>query len=159
STHSVDRLGDVGANQEVVLGGMLTQIRVLNLKKPRNGNTRYARCKLEDFTGSVECVVWSDEFARFKDELQEDRICFASAAVERTSREEPSLILTRILSLEQAQRELTTGLHLSMRLEQQSPQVIDSLAAILQRSPGKCPVFLHIADPAGKWMRLKVGEP
>jgi DNA polymerase-3 subunit alpha len=137
---------------------MLTQIRVMNLKKPRNGNTRYARCKLEDFTGSVECVVWSDEFSRFKDELQEDRICFVRAAVERNFREEPSLIITRILSLEQAQRELTTGLLLSLRLDLQAPQVIDSLAAILQRTPGNCPVFLAIADAAGKRTLLKTGE-
>src|SRR5262249_11347124 len=130
STHSVNMLGELGANQEVIIGGMLSQIRVMTLKKPRNGNTRYARCKLEDFSGSVECDMWSDDFVRYKDDLQEDRICFVRGAVDRT-REEPGLILSRILSLEQAQRELTTGLILSVKLGTHAPQVIDSLASIL----------------------------
>jgi DNA polymerase-3 subunit alpha len=157
ATHSVDKLGELVANQEVVLGGMLTQIRIMTLKKPRNGNTRYARCKLEDFTGTVECVMWSDEFTRYKDDLKEDRICFVRGAVDRT-REEPGLILTRILSLEQAQRELTTGLILSLKLGVHGPQLIDSVAAILQRTPGNCPVFLAISDAAGKRTLLKAGE-
>ena len=38
-------------------------MRFMNTKKAgRNGNTRYVRCKLEDFTGPVECVMWPDEF-------------------------------------------------------------------------------------------------
>src|SRR5262249_1400696 len=119
--------------------------------------TRYARCKLEDFTGSVECVVWSDEFVRYKDDLKEDHICFVRGAVDRT-REEPGLILTRILSLEQAQRELTTGLVLSVKLGLHLPQTIDSLASILRRTPGNCPVFLSLVDSAGKRALLKTGE-
>ena len=45
----------------------------MNTKKARNGNSRYARCKLEDFTGAVECVMWPDDFVRFKDEFVDDQ--------------------------------------------------------------------------------------
>ena len=37
------------ANQEVVVGGMLTQVRFQNTKKRATATRRYARCKLEDF--------------------------------------------------------------------------------------------------------------
>ena len=59
-------------------------------KKARNGNTRYVRCKIEDPTGLVECLMWPDEFVKFKDDFIEDRILFAEATVEQ-SREEPQL--------------------------------------------------------------------
>src|SRR5262249_15064189 len=60
ASHTVEQLGQLAANQEVILGGMLTQVRFQNTKKARNGNSRYVRCKLEDFTGAVECVMWPD---------------------------------------------------------------------------------------------------
>src|SRR5207253_3565552 len=46
STHAVENLANLGANQEVLIGGMLTQVRFQNTKKARNGNTRYVRCRL-----------------------------------------------------------------------------------------------------------------
>src|SRR5262249_49237175 len=82
STHSVSQLVNLGSGQEVILGGMLTQVRYMNTKKARNGNTRYVRCKLEDFTGTAECVMWPEDYLRFKDEISEDRVCFVKATVE-----------------------------------------------------------------------------
>jgi DNA polymerase-3 subunit alpha len=157
ATHTVSQLGELGPNQEVVLGGMLTQVRFQNTKKARNGNTRYARFKLEDFTGAVECVLWPEDFARYKEEVQEDRVCFVKAAVER-SREEPGLIISRILSIEQAQRELTKGLVLWLSSSAHGPREIDALARVLQRTPGSCPVYLDVRDAAGKRALLKVSD-
>jgi DNA polymerase-3 subunit alpha len=157
SSHSVDQIVTLGANQEVLIGGMLTQVRFQNTKKARNGNSRYARFKLEDFTGSVECVLWPDDFVRYKDDVKEDLICFVRGTVERT-REEPGLVVNRVLSVEQAERELTKGLVLRLNLSDHSPYHIEALARVLQRSPGGCPVFLNVFDAAGKRTLLKTGE-
>jgi DNA polymerase-3 subunit alpha len=154
STHTVAQIGNLGPNQEVIIGGMLTQVRLLNTKKARNGNSRYLRCKLEDFTGAVDCVMWPDDFVRHKDDIAEDRICFVKAAVERT-REEPGLILSRILSIDQARRELTRGLVLGLVLGVHEPEQIDAVAGVLQRTPGSCAVYLDVRDAAGKRVALK----
>jgi DNA polymerase-3 subunit alpha len=157
ATHTVNQLGNLAANQEVILGGVLTQIRLMNTKRARNGNTRYARCKLEDLTGAADCVMWPDDYLRHKDDFVEDRVCFVRGSVDRT-REEPVLIVTRILSVEQAQRELTKGLVLSLRLGVHEPDVIDAIGRMLERARGSCPVFLAVRDPAGKRGLLKLGE-
>jgi DNA polymerase III subunit alpha len=157
STHSTDMLVNLGPNQEVVIGGMLTQVRFQNVKKARNGNFRYVRCKLEDLNGNVECVMWPDEFVRFKDEFQEDRPCFVKGAVERT-REEPGLVLTQVLSIEMAKRELARSLGVYLKLGQHTLTVIDQLGQLLQKSRGACPVYLIVADDAGKQAQLRLGE-
>jgi DNA polymerase-3 subunit alpha len=144
-------------NQEVTIGGMITELRLQNTKKARNGNTRYARFRMEDFSGSVPCVMWPDDYVRFKDELTEDRICFVRGVVERT-REEPGLIVTRILSIEQAQREQTRGMVLVFHIGVHAEETIDTVARVLRRSPGPCPVYLNVRDPAGKWAQLKTGN-
>jgi DNA polymerase-3 subunit alpha len=157
ATHTVDQLTSLAANHEVILGGVLTQIRFMNTKRARNGNTRYARCKLEDLTGTADCVMWPDDYLRHKDDFQDDRVCFVRGTVDRT-RDEPGLILTRILSVEQAQRELTKGLVLALRLGAHSPDMIDAIGRVLERAQGNCPVFLSIRDGAGKRSVLKLGE-
>jgi DNA polymerase-3 subunit alpha len=162
STHTIGQLVNLGAGQDVILGGMLSQVRFLNTKKARNGNSRYVRCKLEDFTGSAECVMWPEDYLRFKEEISEDRVCFVKATVERT-REEPGLVLTRIFSIAQAQRELTKGLVLLLRLSaydrpEDAEQVVDAIARALQRAPGPCPVYLGVRDEGGRRCQLKLGS-
>src|SRR5262249_39545506 len=156
STHRVGQLAELGAGQEGLVGGMLTQVRYLNTKKARNGNSRYVRFKLEDFDGAAECVMWPDDLVRYKDAVAEDRICFLAASVER-AREEPSLVVTRVLDLEQVQRERTTGLVLDLTLDA-DPNLIDAVARVLQRTPGSCPVFLHVRDGSGRRALLKAGD-
>src|SRR5262249_23487359 len=78
-------------------------------------------------------------------------------AVERT-REQPGLIVSRIMTLEQAQRELTKRLVLILSHDVHDPNHIDALVRVLQRSPGSCPVYLNILDAAGKRSLLKAGE-
>ena len=136
----IDQLKSAPANQEVFCGGMLTQVRYMDTKKARNGNTRYVRCKLEDLNGSVECVMWPDDYIRFKEQIEEDRIVFVAATVERT-REEPGLVITRVLSIEQGQRERTTGLVLLLNLQIHKPEQIDALANVFSNAraaPSRC---------------------
>jgi DNA polymerase-3 subunit alpha len=157
ATHRIDQIKNLPPNQEVFCGGMLTQVRAMDTKKARNGNTRYVRCKLEDLNGSVECVMWPDDYLRYKELVAEDRIVFAAGTVERT-REEPGLVLTRLLTVEQGQRERTTALVLLLNVQIHKPEQIDALARVLERSRGTLPVFLHMQDPAGKWLKLKASD-
>jgi DNA polymerase-3 subunit alpha len=158
STHGTDQLRELNQDQEIVIGGMITQIRLMTTKRPsRTGQTRYARCKIEDLHGSAEAVMWTDEFARYKDEFQEDRPCFVRAKVDRKM-EEPMMVLQQIMSIETAKRELARGLSIQLRLGEHSPLVLDHIAAILQRARGTCPVMLLVGDGAGRFARLRLGE-
>ena len=158
STVSVSQLKDLAANQEIRLGGMLTQLRFMNTKKARNGNSRYARFKLEDLSGAVECVMWPDDYVRYKDLVVDDQtVRFVTATVER-NREDASLVIQRVLTREQAQREWTTGMTLLFDLGQHRPDHVNAVAQILEKSPGKCPVFLFVRDSTGKELRLRTDE-
>ncbi len=157
STCTVNQLSGLEANQEVVIGGMLTGVRFTNAKRSRSGNTRMARLKLEDFTGAAECVIFPDDFVRNKDLVQEEQICFVKGTVDRT-REEPGLIINRILTIEQAQRELTSGLSLQLVHGIHTEDAIPMVGSILRRTPGRCPVQLEVFDLAGKRAVLRLGQ-
>jgi DNA polymerase-3 subunit alpha len=157
ASHRVENLTGLEANQEVTLGGILTQIRYQNTKRARNGNTRYVRCRLEDLTGTIDCVMWPDDFIRHKDEFKEDRVCIVKGTIDRT-REELGLILTRVFGLDQARQELTRKLSLCLDLSIHNVNDVDRLAGILQKTPGSCPVYLEVRDTLGRRCRFKLGE-
>jgi DNA polymerase-3 subunit alpha len=157
TSHRVEELPGLPADTEVTLGGLLTQVEFRNTRKARNGNSRYLLCRLEDFTGSARCVMWPDDLARHQDEVVADRVCFVRGTVDR-SREEVNIVLTRILSPEQARRELARGLYLLLRLGQHGPEEVDRLAPLLQKSPGSCPVFLTVKDDADRFTVLRLGR-
>jgi DNA polymerase-3 subunit alpha len=157
ASHSATQLQGLPADQEVTMAGMLTQVRLMNTKKARNGNSRYLRCKLEDFTGVVECVMWPEDFARCKDAVAEDAVRIVRGTVERT-RETPGLVLTRVFSLEQARRELAKELHLLVQLGTHSQVDVDALATVLRKSPGSCPVVLTVRDAGGRHCLLRLAR-
>jgi hypothetical protein len=78
-------------------------------------------------------------------------------AVER-NREEPGLVLTRVMTIEQAKKELTRFVVLSLNLDQHGDHHIDRLAGIFRQHRGPCPVELHVRDNFGRKLRLKVAN-
>ncbi|HEX4592117.1 MAG TPA: OB-fold nucleic acid binding domain-containing protein, partial [Gemmataceae bacterium] len=158
ASHSVEQLPKVEPGGEVLLGGMLTQIRYMNTKRPgRNGNSRYVRCKLEDFTGQVECMMWPDDFVRHKDDFADDRIVFVKGVVEHKA-EQPSVVLSRVLDVETARKELTKSLVVTLAIGEHAPQIVEQLGKELRRFPGGCPVYIQVRDGAGRRAVLRVGE-
>lgn len=157
ATHSVEQALQMSGGVEITIGGMMTDVRFMNTKKARNGLTRYVRCKLEDFTGEIECVMWPDDLARTKEEFKDDKVALLRGSIDRNM-DRPLLVLTRVFTLEQARLELTRGLRLSLRQGIHDSSHIDALARLLQRTPGPCPVTLVVNDTAGKRCRLRLSE-
>src|SRR5690606_27112721 len=142
---------------EVVLGGMLTHVRFRNTKRARNGNSRFAAFKIEDITGAVECVMWPDDLARCKEPIEDDRVCYVQGVVER-NREEPTLVLSRIISCEQIAKERATRLWLRLQLGKHRTVEIDALGEILSKTPGPTTVFLTVKDSANRKAVLRLGK-
>jgi DNA polymerase-3 subunit alpha len=102
-------------------------------------------------------VIFPDDYVKNKEHIKEENICFVRASVDRT-REEPGLIINRILTVEQAQRELTRGLKLSLQSGVHEGNVVDAIANILKRTQGECPVYLEVSDSVGKRALLRLGH-
>ena len=133
---------------------MLSQIRFGTTKK----GDRFVRCKIEDLTGQIECVMWPSDYSRFKDDFVDDRIYLFEAGVEWGEREDPTIVLRRLMSLDQARKELTKGLILKMSIGRHGPDSIDGVERVLKRAPGPCTVYLVVRDGAGRSAQLRLGD-
>ena len=101
--------------------------------------------------------MFPDDFVRNKDILKDDLICFVRANVDR-SREQPSLIVSRLVSLLEAQNEQTRGLILRLSMREHDDRIMGQIAHLLRNAPGRCPVFLDVADDNGRHAHLRVGD-
>jgi DNA polymerase-3 subunit alpha len=155
ASHSVEQARKMDSGLEVRIGGMITSVRHF---VSRRSAKRYVRCKIEDFTGTAECVMWPDNYERFAEQFADDRIVLAEAVIERMDRDEPNFVLSKVYPIEQAKKELTTGLLLRMKLDSHQAEHIDALGRILRRAPGNCRVELLVVDAAGRRAHLRLGR-
>jgi DNA polymerase-3 subunit alpha len=157
ASHSAEEAKQAPEDKEVTVGGMLTQVAYRNTKKARNGNSRYLLCYLEDFSGSVKCVMWPDDLLKFKDDVREDEPLFVKGTINR-KQAEPTVVISRIFGLEQAQRELARGLYLLLKLGRHQPRDVDAIGYLLKQTPGNCPVFLTVRDAGKRDCVLRLGR-
>ena len=95
---------------------MLTQIRLHEHEEAvaTACRARHARFKVEDMTGSIEAVMWSEDYARYQEFIVDDQVCFVTGTSSRRTARRPILQVTKIVTLEQGAKERTSGMVLVM---------------------------------------------
>jgi DNA polymerase III subunit alpha len=159
-THNVVEVAKLNAGTEVRVAGMVVELIPKLVSKGRNQGNRWAIVRVEDFTGTLKCILWSDQYQRFKDEVAADAILLFEGKVEwREGSGEPDLIVERVLTLDQAKSELTRGVVLRMPYadDEDTVRKLDGVRSALEKSKGPCPVYLSVRDAAGKAASFKLG--
>ncbi|MCH7873531.1 MAG: hypothetical protein IID33_17680 [Planctomycetes bacterium] len=129
---------DEGAT--VIVGGIVSSLRTVIPRKGRNAGKRMGIVTLEDLKGRIEAVLFADKLPTYQADLVPDAVLFLEGKVDRR-REEPSLHVTRVVTAENAVKELATALLID--LAQDGP--IEELVGLLRKSPGECRVYLNVA--------------
>jgi DNA polymerase-3 subunit alpha len=155
ASHTCAVVNDARHGTEVRFGGMISGMRVMTTKK----GGRFVRCKVEDFTGQVECVMWPDDYARYTGEFADDRIFLFEAGVEDDQRNGGKMVvLRRLMTLDQARQELTKGMVLNLEIGEHGPETVDRLGSILRRKQGACVVYVQVKDPEGRKAQFRLGD-
>ncbi|NJL28728.1 MAG: DNA polymerase III subunit alpha [Thermoanaerobaculia bacterium] len=110
---SVAALAELPADTEVTVGGLVTQVRRRVTQRGRSAGQTMAILGFEDKTGSVEAVVFSEIFSRCSTHLEEDRVVFLKAKLQKRD-DTPSLVVNKVIPIEQA-LELAGELHIVVR--------------------------------------------
>ena len=157
-THDAAQAVKLAHGSSVLLAGMVTGMQMRTVQK--NGK-RWAMFQLEDFTGQCKCILWSDEYIRFKDQVLDDAVMLFEGAVEwREGGTAGDVIVRKVLTIEDAKKEMTRSLLLRMAYtdDDESLRKLNSVGAVLKRNRGSTPVFLSVRDPQGKQVKLKLSD-
>ncbi len=147
ATHATSALASSTSGAKVLVGGMLNAVKTMYPKTGRNKTRKMARFKIEDFQGSVGCVIFADGFERDGEFLINETIGFVEATVD-LSREEPDLKVERFVPVERAFEELASRLVLRPQAGTES-EALSLIASLLSRFPGKGHVLVEMSPAPG----------
>jgi DNA polymerase-3 subunit alpha len=161
-THDAGPLAKNGKNgTQAQVGGMITNLDVRTANKGRNVGRKYAMFRVEDFTGSVRCIMWSDEYSRFKEVIGPDFVgLFEGVLNWGEGRAEPDFQIKKVTTIEEARAEFTKSMVLKLTYTEEEEELrkLDAVSLILKRYRGGCPVYLSVRDASGKQVQMKLND-
>jgi DNA polymerase-3 subunit alpha len=134
----VAQLGNLPGDSRCTLGGVIEEIRVI---RSRKGEPLHF-LRIEDYTGSMEVVVFADVYARFEKYLFKGGLALVRGRIAREL-DQVRLVAEDIMFLEEAAQKLATSVRLHLSVEGFSRESLNYLQELLKSRPGSCPVYLH----------------
>jgi DNA polymerase-3 subunit alpha len=160
-THDAADLAKAKDKTEARAGGMIANLEVRTANKGRNTGRKYATFRIEDFTGSVRCIMWSDEYARYQAMVSADAVhLFEGTLNWAPERAEPDFQVKKVLTIDEARAEFTKSMLIKLPYtdDEGSLRKLDAVSLVLKRYRGTCPVYLSVRDGNGKQVQLKLNE-
>ena len=156
-SHTTSSLASLPDKMEVVVGGLLSNVRHLHTRKSRPGSpSKYADFELEDLEGSIRCIAWPDRFAEDGHMIESDAILLLRAVLERRGgNDSANLIVSELIPLDQIDSLLVTGVIIRVDEKQHGTEMISKVREITRGYPGSASLELLICLGDGTRVQLK----
>jgi DNA polymerase-3 subunit alpha len=138
----------------ILIAGIISDLQLRTSKK----GTRFAIFKLEDSTGGIKCLVWSEAFNKCSSLLKEDETVVVMGRLEVAEETTPSFIVDEVSPLDDALPARATSALITVPSQGCDTVFCENLLALLNRHRGKCEVLidLPLAQNPGFSVRLGV---
>ena len=157
STASTADLAQYSDGTEVVLGGMIGPVRPLFTKKGRNAGAKMAAFDFKDLDGKTSCIIFPEDYEKHQELVRKDSIVFIRGQVDRR-REEPSVRVSRVLTLEEGQRTLTQSVVIRLHEVGLDDALMENLRQVLAAHPGTVPIYIELVSRTHGRTTLRAGD-
>jgi len=144
---------------DVVDGKMIRMagaMKILKLHKTKKGDMM-AFCAVEDQSGSIEIVVFPELYAKTHIILSDELIVIVEAKVQKKENI-VKLIAYRIVPIEQAGKEWTSGVLINLDAQNHSSDTLKKIKTTLQKYPGDSTTCLKIEINGKIPVMVKLGN-
>jgi DNA polymerase-3 subunit alpha len=142
TTCPVLQLEHQSADQNVVIAGMVSACRVIKTKR----GSKMAFATIEDATGSVECVFFSDPYTRSARVLTAGQPVLAHGKLEKKA-DGVKILAENAELLAEVRERRTRQVGLMLDADELTRERLAELKKLLQGSQGRCPVHIHLRYP------------
>jgi DNA polymerase-3 subunit alpha len=143
--HTTASAGSVAGGETVRIAGMVSSVRVLQIKQGKNAGQKMARFQLEDLDGTIGVTCFARAYQRHKDRIIDDAIVFLSGRIDEKS-EERALLLDEIEPANEVVRREVSGLVLLLRGLFVSDSTLARIAAICEQHRGNQSLHLDVEE-------------
>ncbi|TWT73970.1 DNA polymerase III subunit alpha [Allorhodopirellula solitaria] len=159
-THTTEALVQCGDRDEVILGGMLSSIKIAHTKNPKPGQpSKYANFDLEDMQGNVRCILWPRGFAVCGERVQPDAVVLLKGKVDRRGGgDEVNLIVDEITPLEELDNKFTHGMRIRLDEADHDETTVSKVREIIRGYPGPKELHLSMALQEGETVHFRADK-
>ncbi len=126
------------SENEYAFLGVVKQFREIQTRK----GTSMAFVQLEDFNGSIELVVFSDQWQRYRDQITGDAVIGVVGRLDH-SRGDPKVIVEQVTTPEELPEIGPSEVHVRLSPFVKDEQELVELRSFLIERRGPCSLFLH----------------
>jgi len=150
---STDGLRGLEPKATVRLAGMISAVRVMQIKSGRNQGQKMARFQLEDLHGHAEVTCFARVYQQVKERLVEDAIVFVDGRIDQQG-EERSILCDQIEPATEVVRREVQGLVLHLHGPLCSEHALQLLQQLTARHRGNQQLLLDV-DDGGTCARIR----
>jgi DNA polymerase-3 subunit alpha len=139
--------------EPVRLGGIITHVKTTADRK----GEQMAFVTLEDFSGSVELVVFSSIYAKKGEVIRRDSAVIVDGKVSTREEEEPKVIAADVVSLSHAHGRFVERMTISITSVGFEETMLEDLRDVLLSHSGRCPVDIVVKAASGEDVMISTG--
>ncbi len=151
ATVSVDRAAELKDQAPVRMCGIISDMKTHMDRK----NRTMAFFRLEDFTGGLEGIAFSDPYENYRALLHIDSMVVISGKINIREGADPKLIVNEVFSLEEARKKFTKNLVLSFDTDKVGKELLDEVRELLDENRGDIPLYLNVKTAGNGSYMLK----
>jgi DNA polymerase-3 subunit alpha len=151
STATGDQLEDLPDDQEVVMGGMIEDVR----RRTTRSNDPMAVLKVLGVKSPFECVLFPRAYGEFKDSLEPGAVLFFAGRV--SHRRDTSVQVEALIPFDKAQARLAESMFVTVQTDTAEQGLWQGLKDVLERHAGSVPVYVDI-EADGYRLRTRVAN-
>ena len=114
----------------------------LKRKIDKRGNTM-AFITIEDFTGKAECIVFSDPYQKYSQQLQPGSIVMVVGKNDGSA-EGIKVLVNEVIAIDKVKEKYAKSILLNVNLDVVDDGTIVELAKLLEKHKGKCQCYLKV---------------
>src|SRR5262245_35708909 len=147
ATHPLTGLAAAGNGARVRVPGMVAHLKTQFPKTGRNVNRKFARFRMEEFDGSVGCVMFADQYEEAQALLANEAIGFVEGTLDLT-REEPDVKVDRFVPVAKAYEDLAESLVLAPAAGDEA-RLVPLVQRVCREFGGKAPILVNASPSPG----------
>jgi DNA polymerase III subunit alpha len=141
--HNSSTLDELEHESSVVLGGILTSLRV----RPSRKGDLWASAVLEDLRGTVEVLAFPKAYQQLKQVLKPDAALLIKGRVRHEENARPKVVVTEAKPLEDAVNGPKSSVRIRFNLAEAPLTTFDQVEALILSHPGDRPVIFELDRP------------
>ncbi len=140
SSHAISQLDQLRNDQDVSICAMVSHVKIHYDRK----NRPMAFITIENFTGSMEGLVFADTYAEYRDLLQVEKVVVLQGKLSMREEEEPKLRVDRVIDLSEAWQRLSRAFFISFDLNHLDENSLRRVNQVLRTNPGQCQLYFQL---------------